>query len=123
MVMSMPIVATAVPKMPPTLTPSALAGRPAMPSQWLRDQRDADGDGGDEGGLEADRDAGDDVRRRAGLGRLGDLADRPERARRVVLGDVDERDAGREADDAGRKNQTQVGRPLAPTLPVVCIIT
>ena len=35
------------------------------------------------------------------LRRLGDLADRAERAGRVVLGDVDEGDAGREADDAG----------------------
>ena len=34
--MSMPIVATAVPKMPPTLRPSAVDAGPAWaPSQWL----------------------------------------------------------------------------------------
>ena len=35
MVISMPIVATAVPKMPPTLTPSALIRFAWEPSQWL----------------------------------------------------------------------------------------
>ena len=33
--MSMPIVATAVPKMPPTLTPSSLTMPARAPSQWL----------------------------------------------------------------------------------------
>ena len=33
--MSMPIVATAVPKMPPTLTPFSLTMPACAPSQWL----------------------------------------------------------------------------------------
>ena len=33
--MSMPMVATAVPKMPPTFTPSALSRFACEPSQWL----------------------------------------------------------------------------------------
>ena len=33
--MSMPMVATAVPKMPPTFTPSALNRFACEPSQWL----------------------------------------------------------------------------------------
>ena len=71
--MSMPMVATAVPKMPPTLTPlvGQQVGLLAQPE--ADEERDADGDGGHGGRLEADGGAADDVRGRAGLGGLGDL--------------------------------------------------
>ena len=76
------------------------------------------------GGLEADGGAADDVRGRTGLGRLGDLLDGAEAAGRVVLGDVDEGDAGREADDAGEEELDPVGRPTLSRLePLVFIIT
>ena len=85
------------------------------------EERDADRDRGREGRLEADRHARDDVGGRAGLGRLRDLPDRPERAGRVVLGDVHEGDARGEADDAGRR-RTQTGKPDG-ALPFVWSIT
>ena len=76
--------------------------RPACVAEPVAgEERDADRDRRDGGRLEADGGAADDVRRRAGLRRLGDLADRAVRAGGVVLGDVDEGDARREADDAG----------------------
>ena len=53
-----------------------------------------------------------------GLGGLGDLPDRPERAGRVVLGDVHERDAGREADAAGPE-EVDPGRQPAGAGPAV----
>ena len=113
MVMSMPIVATAVPKMPPTSWPAAFAMPACDPSQWLA--------------ISAmpiviavtkvvsKPTAVPEMMFVAGpvLRRLGDLADRPERARRVVLRDVDEGDAGREADDAGAEEvdpDRQAGR-------------
>ena len=74
--MSMPIVATAVPKMPPTLTPVDDSRFACVPSQKLANRAMRDRDRGHCGGLEADGGARDDVGRRAGLGRLGDVAHR-----------------------------------------------
>ncbi len=84
--MSMPIVATAVPKMAPTLWPVALTTTGLRAQKRAGEERDADGDRGHEGRLEADGGAGDDVRRRAGLGRLGDLLAPVARRRRCSTG-------------------------------------
>ena len=57
------------------------------------------------------------------LRRLGDLPDRAEAASRVVLGDVDEGDAGREADDAGAEEPDPGRDAVAPGRVPVSIIT
>ncbi len=59
--------------------------------------RAADEQDGNDRGFHADRETGDDVRRRAGLGRLGDAAHRA--SGRVVLGHETDRDAGDSARD------------------------
>ena len=76
--MSIAIVATAVPKMPPTSRPASFTIPACDPEPVAGEEGDADRDRGDERRLEADRRARDDVRRGPGLGRFGDLADRPE---------------------------------------------
>ena len=76
------------------------------------DQRGADDDGGDRRGLEADGRADDDVRRRAGARRVGDLLHRPPGAGGVVLGDVDEGDAGDDADEAAEEEPV----PRSPSM-------
>ena len=89
------------------------------PEPVADEQGDADGDRGQERGLEADRRAGNDVGGRARPRCLCDLADRPVRTRRVVLGDVDERDARCQADDAGTEEvqpDRQPGRGVAVRL-------
>ena len=48
---------------------------------------------------------------------LGDLADRAERAGRVELGDVDEGDAGGEADDAGEEEPDPDRQPVGRRRP------
>ena len=53
--------------------------------------------------LESDGDALDDVRRRAGDRRRGDLLDRLEPVLRVVLRDVDERQARRDPEQAAKE--------------------
>ena len=70
----------------------------------------------------------DDVRRRTGLGRLGDLPDRTPAAGRVVLSDVDEGDAGREADDAGEEEpdpcrQAERCRQSHPLVFIITLVT
>ena len=57
------------------------------------------------------------------LRRLGDLAHRAERARGVVLRDVDERDARREADDAGEEEPDPDGQAVRRPCRRVFIIT
>ena len=101
--MSMPIVATAVPKMPPTSWPAAFVRPACEPSQWEAISAIPMVMRGDCRGLVADSGAADDVGRGPGLAGLRDLAHRAEGASRVELGDVDERDAGREADDPGEE--------------------
>ena len=75
-------------------------------------QRDADRHRGHQRRLEADRGPADDVGGRAGLGRLGDLADGSERAGGVELGDVDEGNARCKADDT-RGEEVGPGRQAA----------
>ena len=55
---------------------------------------------GSAGRFESDGDAGDDVRRRAGPGRLHDLLHGTIATARVVLRDPDENEGGGDADDA-----------------------
>src|SRR6478735_1685066 len=82
------------------------------------EQGDGDGDRGHSGGLEADGRARDDVGGRAGLRRFGDVTHRTVGAGRVVLGDVDEGDAGGESDDACRE-EIDPGREAADPGPAV----
>ena len=110
--MSMPIVATAVPKMPPTLTPFSLT-RPAWsPSQWLTNSAMPIVIAVTT--VVSKPTAVPEMMFVAGpvLRRLGDLRTGPERAGRVVLGDVDEGDARRQADDAGGE-EVDPGREAA----------
>jgi hypothetical protein len=99
--MSMPIVATAVPKMPPTFAPSALrVGLRAEPVAG--EERDAIVIAVTK--VVSKPTASAEMMFVAGRSSTPRRSpDRPERAGRVVLGDVDEGDAGGEADDAGAK--------------------
>ena len=62
------------------------------------DDPDRDRDHGQRGRLHADGEAGDDVRRVPGLGRLGDRLDRIPARAGVVLGDRDQQEGHAEAD-------------------------
>ncbi len=83
--------------------------------QVVREQDAADDhQRGQRGGLQALREALDDVRRVAGLGRAGGLLDRAEAGRRVVVGDDEQRrrhgeaDQRAEVDVPGARSATEV---------------
>ncbi len=110
--MSMPIVATAVPKMPPTFRPSGETRFACSPSQWLTNSAI-------EMAIAVTAVVSKPTAVPAmmlvggtGLRRLRDLADRAEAAGGVVLGDVDEGDARHEAHDAGEE-EVHPGRQAA----------
>ena len=99
------MVATAVPKMPAERMNPVSTGKTSGPvaDEIGGEQRGGDDEGGSAGGLETDGDAGDDVGRRAGPGRLGDLLHRAVACRRVVLRDEDERERGDDTDHAAEQ--------------------
>src|SRR5271157_4710417 len=71
-------------------------------------QRQADGRGGHQGGFETDRRAGDDVGGRAGERGGNDGFNRPEAVLGVILGGVNDHDAGHDAHHAGTEEQPAV---------------